>query len=51
MTSIDPVHEEVGKWWFWDETWADRLGPFDTELQARERLEEYIDWLNSGCSV
>jgi hypothetical protein len=41
----DPVHEENGKWYFWEETWADRQGPFDTELQARNACEQYAQAL------
>ncbi len=44
----DPVHEEEGKWWFYDETWADRLGPFDTEEEARIAISEYADFLDRG---
>jgi hypothetical protein len=39
--SEDPVHEENGKWYFWDETWAHREGPFDTEEEARAAVEDY----------
>ena len=38
---MDPVHEDSEGWWFWDETWADRLGPFDTEEEARVALDKY----------
>lgn len=38
----DPVHFDNGKWWFWDETWTDRLGPWDTEKIARGMLDTYI---------
>lgn len=40
-TSRDPVHEEKGQWYFWDETWADRLGPYPTEAIARSMLKGY----------
>jgi hypothetical protein len=43
---IDPVHEEDGKWYFWDETWADRHGPYDTEEIARAELKKYCDYLD-----
>jgi len=35
------VHQEDGKWFFWEETWAHRQGPFDTEKEARETLDRY----------
>jgi hypothetical protein len=38
---MDPVHEHDAKWWFFDETWADEHGPYDTEKQAREELALY----------
>lgn len=39
----DPVHEdESGRWWFWDESWAWRLGPYESEEQAREELKRYV---------
>ena len=39
----DPVYRSTidGRWYFWDETWSDPLGPFKTEREARERLREY----------
>lgn len=48
--SHDPVHrdKEDMKWYFWDETWADRNGPFDTELIAREKLKKYGEFLEHG---
>ncbi len=39
---VDPVHEHEGKWWFWDEVWADRVGPYDTETEAREAIVRYV---------
>lgn len=38
-TSKDPIHEEKGKWYFWDETGADRQGPFETEEEARAGMK------------
>ena|ERR1700743_3561883 len=38
----DPVHQEDGFWYFWDETWSDRHGPFDSEWYCRERMERYV---------
>ena len=45
--SRDPVHEENGQWYFYDETWSDRLGPYESEKKARRKLKEYINWLDS----
>lgn len=41
--SSDPVHEEDGKWYFWEETWADRNGPYDTEEIAKSELKRYCE--------
>ncbi len=43
---VDPVHFysnpwEPSQWYFWGETWADRIGPFATEEEARKALESY----------
>jgi len=38
----DPVHQDSdGLWYFWEENWALRHGPFDTEDQARLALTKY----------
>lgn len=38
----NPIHFEDGKWWFWDETWADRHGPFESEAAAEAALRAYV---------
>lgn len=40
---INPIHqdEDDGKWYFWDEVWVDRYGPYDTEAEARAKLDQY----------
>lgn len=40
-----PVHERDGQWWFWDEVWASELGPYESELEAREALKRYAEQL------
>ena len=40
--SHSAVHEENGKWYFWDETWADRYGPYDSEEEAKEKFDTYV---------
>jgi len=37
-----PVHKELEKWYFWDETWAHRYGPFETAKEANEALNYYM---------
>ena len=49
MESSDPIiHEHERKWWFWDEVWGDRMGPYDTEEEARKKLKEYVVYLDTG---
>jgi hypothetical protein len=33
--------EPDDKWYFWTETWADVIGPYDTEISAKEACAEY----------
>lgn len=44
----DPVHQEADGWYFYDETWADRQGPFPSEAITRVELKKYGEWLNTG---
>lgn len=39
----DPVHQDEDGFWFWDEAWAERVGPYETEAACRQALDEYID--------
>ena len=41
----DRVHQENGKWYFWDESDADREGPYNTEAEAREAFRKYCYYL------
>lgn len=36
-----PVHKDTDGWYFWDESWAERQGPFDTRSLAQTALETY----------
>lgn len=38
-----PIHAEDGKWYFWDETWASKVGPFETEEEVKKALAEYVE--------
>ena len=38
----DPVYEENGRWYFWNETWMRREGPFGSAEAARYRLFDYV---------
>lgn len=51
----DPVHyvevETVSEWggvekpgwYFWDESWANRLGPYESKEEAEKMLNKYCD--------
>ena len=44
----DPVHMDPdGSFWFYDETWMGRFGPYLDEAMARAKLVEYLAWLDS----
>ncbi len=38
---MDPIHEKDGKWWFWNEIWSDRYGPYNSREEADARLKDY----------
>jgi hypothetical protein len=44
----NPVHEEDGQWYFYDETWSNRLGPFPDRETADAKLNAYVIYLNDG---
>lgn len=31
-----------GKWYFWEEGWAYKQGPFETKEIAKDKLDSYI---------
>ncbi len=37
----DPVRKEEGKFWYYDVTWSERNGPFDTYDEAEKACIEY----------
>lgn len=43
VASTDPIHEHEGKWWFWDETWSDRHGPYDSKERAEVSFKVYVE--------
>lgn len=48
LTPPDPIHEENGQFYFWDETWAHRYGPFGTRNEVTQKLGQYLIRLNSN---
>lgn len=47
----DCVHQDEAGFWFWDETWTVRYGPWDTEEECRRELAGYVRYLDEGLSV
>jgi len=48
--TTSPVHQHVdGKWWCYDETWADEYGPYPTEEACQEALVKYAKYLDDGA--
>lgn len=41
--SSNPLHEFEGKWYFWDEVWQDRIGPYETKDEAKDALKIYAE--------
>jgi hypothetical protein len=41
--SSDPRFKEDGKFWFWDEVWCNKHGPYDTAEQRDNALQSYVD--------
>jgi len=39
--SLVPIFKKKGKWYFWDEIWADFYGPFDTKREVIKALKDY----------
>lgn len=41
MKKRDPVHQHKGAWWFWNDTWTRRMGPYETKEELALALEDY----------
>lgn len=39
----DPIRCEADGWYFWDETWCDKHGPFATYKECSYMLVAYCD--------
>jgi len=48
LVSSNPTHEETDGWYFWDETWAYRHGPFKSKKECEIKLTKYANWLDTG---
>ena len=38
----NPIHQEDGKWFFWDECLCTKYGPFDSKEEAKMGLDQYV---------
>lgn len=45
MQAPDPIFEREGKFFFWDETWTNEQGPFNTREEAQAALRKYAESL------
>lgn len=41
MKENNPIFSAYNKWYFWDESWSDYYGPYETEDDAKIALNEY----------
>lgn len=48
---MEPIHEQNGKWFFWDETWSHHFGPYDTREEAELFLRIYCYWLETDLII
>ena len=51
IRSRDPLHYDLAGWWFWDETWASRHGPYESKVEAMMRLRQYAAALQHGAET
>lgn len=40
--SQSPIHEHKGVWYFWNETWSERIGSYTSKAGAEAGLENYL---------
>lgn len=43
--SIPIFFNNNGCWYFWDETWMEKYGPYDLQSDAKDALAAYLKWL------
>jgi hypothetical protein len=52
----DPVFWDGKQWWFWDEDWENKIGPYPTEDAARDAMakgltDDFVCFSASGEPV
>lgn len=40
------IFKEDGQWFFWDETWSESHGPYETDKEAANALTDYCENLD-----
>jgi len=45
IISPNPVFSKNNKWYFWDEVWVEKYGPFDTKEEAECACVKYAETL------
>ena len=50
-TYNQPIHKCENSWYFWDETWAYRHGPYASKKECEIKLSKYAKWLDTGDYV
>lgn len=48
--SVSLPNEPDHLWYFWDETWADTIGPYQSRTEASKKLNEYALWLDGKAA-
>lgn len=46
MHSESPIFEENGKWYFWDESWSQPIGPFFSAIDVKYAFKKYCDFIS-----
>ena len=41
----NPIHHSEGQWYFLDETWANRMGPYSSRAEAKTAMAAYVEYL------
>jgi hypothetical protein len=48
--SEDPIHQEPDGWYFWDEVWLNRYGPYPTRNKTVFEMAKYCgEYLGLDC--
>jgi len=47
----EPRFERDGKYFFWDESWSNEHGPFNTAGEREQMLADYVQYLEHGSEL